>query len=417
MATSIRTQLAIVGGGPAGMMLGLLMARAGISVVVLEKHGDFLRDFRGDTVHPSTLEVMYELGLLDEFLKRPHQCLQELSGVIGGVGVTIADFSRVPGHCKFIALMPQWDFLDFLSSHAKRYPNFHLIMEAEATGLIEENGRIAGVSADTLDGRLELRADLVVGCDGRQSLVREQARLPLIEFGVPIDVLWMKLSKNKDDSPTTLGRMAAGLIFVTLDRGEYWQCALVISKDGAEKLRAEGLDAFRRTIVRVAPSFADRVDEIQDWNQVKLLTVKVNRLREWCRPGLLCIGDAAHAMSPIGGIGINLAIQDAVATANILATILARGVPSLDDLKRVQQRREFPTKMTQGLQTVIQDRVMTRVLALKRDPKPPLAVRLLNRFRLLRQIPARIVGIGFRPEHVHSPAIVEPIAARPIAAE
>ena len=411
MTASIRTQVAIVGGGPAGMMHGLLMARAGIDVVVLEKHGDFLRDFRGDTVHPSTLEVIRELGLLEDFLKRPHQELRELSGVIGGVNVKLADFRHVRAHCRFIALMPQWDFLDFLASHAKRYANFRLLMEAEATGLIEEGGRISGVVADTQDGRLELRADLVVGCDGRHSLIRDRAGLPLTEFGVPIDVLWMRLSKSPGDSPTTLGRIAAGRIFVTLDRGDYWQCALVISKDGAENLRAEGLEAFRQSILKVAPSFADRVGEIQSWDQVKLLTVKVNRLREWCRPGLLCIGDAAHAMSPVGGIGINLAIQDAVAAANSLAPVFARGsVPSLDDLKRVQQRREFPTKMTQALQMAIQDRVMTRVLAAKSDPKPPYAVKLLNRFPFLRRIPARIVGIGFRPEHVRSPIAAGPIA-------
>jgi len=412
----MRTQLAIVGGGPAGMMLGLLMARAGANVVVLEKHGDFLRDFRGDTVHPSTLEVIHELGLLDDFLKLPHQELRQMQGVIGGERVKIAEFSHVPGHCKFIALMPQWDFLDFLSDHAKLYPNFRLIMDAEATGLLEEDGRVAGVVAETKEGRLELSADLIVGCDGRHSMVREHAELPLIEFGVPIDVLWMKLSKDKDDSPTTLGRMAAGLIFVTLDRGDYWQCALVISKGGIEALRAEGIESFRRAIVKVAPPFANRVGEIEHWDQVKLLTVKVNRLRAWCRPGLLCIGDAAHAMSPIGGIGINLAIQDAVATANILAPVLARGArPSLDDLKRVQQRREFPTRMTQRLQMIMQDRVLTRVLAAKRDPKPPFGVRLLNRFAFLRRIPARIIGIGFRPEHVRSPA-AEPIAAEAIAA-
>ena len=416
-AKIIRTQLAIVGGGPAGMMHGLLMARAGIDVVVIEKHADFLRDFRGDTVHPSTLEVMRELGLLEDFLKRPHQQLRELSGVIGGVNVKVADFGHVPAHSRFIALMPQWDFLDFLAAHAKRYRNFRLIMEAEATGLIEEVGRIAGVVADAMAGPLELRADLVVGCDGRHSLVREKAALPLVEFGVPIDVLWMKLSKSSQDSSTTLGRIAAGLIFVTLDRGDYWQCALVISKGGAERLRVEGIDAFRDLIVKVAPSFADRVGELQSWDQIKLLTVKVNRLREWCRPGLLCIGDAAHAMSPIGGIGINLAIQDAVAAANILAPTFAHGVPTLGDLKRVQQRREFPTRMTQRLQMAIQDRVMTRVLAATRDPKPPLAVRLLNHFPVLRRIPARLVGIGFRPEHVRSPVAAESVATQPVAAE
>jgi 2-polyprenyl-6-methoxyphenol hydroxylase-like FAD-dependent oxidoreductase len=313
----------------------------------------------------------------------------------------------VPSHCKFIALMPQWDFLDFLAGCARRYANFRLVMDTEATGLIEESGRIAGVLADSPQGPLELRADLVVACDGRHSHMREQARLPLIEFGVPIDVLWMKLSKSPTDSPTTLGRIAAGAIFVTLDRGDYWQCAFVISKGGAERLQAQGLEAFRQSIVKVAPTFADRVHELQDWDQIKLLTVKVNRLREWCRPGLLCIGDAAHAMSPVGGIGINLAIQDAVATANILAPIIVRGVPSLDDLKRVQQRREFPTRMTQKLQMAVQDNVMTKMLALTENPKPPYLVRLLNRFPILRRIPARIVGIGFRPEHVRSP-----IAAR-----
>jgi len=402
----MRTQLAIVGGGPAGMMHGLLMARAGLDVVVVEKHGDFLRDFRGDTVHPSTLQVIHELGLLEDFLKRPHQKLREMSGVIGGVPVKLADFKNVRTQCRFIAMMPQWEFLDFLSAHARRYPNFRLLMEAEATDLIEEGGRVAGVIADTQQGRLELKADLVVGCDGRHSLVREKAGLPLIEFGVPIDVLWMKLSKSPTDSPTTLGRIAAGLIFVTLDRGDYWQCALVIAKGGAETFRAAGLEAFRQSIAKVAPTFADRVHELQDWGQIKLLTVKVNRLREWCRPGLLCIGDAAHAMSPIGGIGINLAIQDAVAAANILAPSFARGTPSLDDLKRVQRRREFPTRMTQNFQMAIQNNVMTRMLATKENPKPPLPVRLLNRFPRLRGLPARFIGLGIRPEHV-DPKIVQ----------
>jgi 2-polyprenyl-6-methoxyphenol hydroxylase-like FAD-dependent oxidoreductase len=413
----MRTQLAIVGGGPAGMMHGLLMARAGLDVVVVEKHGDFLRDFRGDTVHPSTLQVIHELGLLEDFLKRPHQKLREMSGVIGGVPVKLADFKNVRTQCRFIAMMPQWEFLDFLSAHARRYPNFRLLMEAEATDLIEEGGRVAGVIADTQQGRLELKADLVVGCDGRHSLVREKAGLPLIEFGVPIDVLWMKLSKSPTDSPTTLGRIAAGLIFVTLDRGDYWQCALVIAKGGAETFRAAGLEAFRQSIAKVAPTFADRVHELQDWGQIKLLTVKVNRLREWCRPGLLCIGDAAHAMSPIGGIGINLAIQDAVAAANILAPSFARGTPSLDDLKRVQRRREFPTRMTQNFQMAIQNNVMTRMLATKENPKPPLPVRLLNRFPRLRGLPARFIGLGIRPEHVQSPAAAEPRAAEAIAAE
>ena len=399
-AKILNTRCCIAGGGPAGMMLGLLLARAGIDVVVLEKHKDFLRDFRGDTVHPSTLEVIHELGLLDEFLKRPHQELRELSGIIGGERVRIADFTHVPAHCRFIALMPQWDFLDFLKDAAARYPNFRLLMETEVRDLLRDGTRIAGASCTTPSGPLIVRADLVVGCDGRHSRVREAAMLPHREFGVPIDVLWMRLSHKPADSSAVLGRIAAGAIFVTLDRGEYWQCALVIAKGGAEQLRARGLDAFRALIVRVAPGFADRVGELQDWNQIKLLTVTVDRLTRWYREGLLCIGDAAHAMSPIAGVGINLAIQDAVAAANILSDALRAGAPSQDLLTKVQKRRMLPTKLTQGLQRAIQNRVMTRVLNLKSDPKPPFAVKLLDRFAWLRRIPARLVGIGFRPEHV-----------------
>ena len=346
---------------------------------------------------------MHELGLLDEFLKRPHQELRELSGIIGGVRMKVADFSHVPAHCKFIALMPQWEFLDFLAGCAKRYPNFRLLMQAEVTDLVSADGRIAGVMAATPDGPLPIHADLVVGADGRHSIVREKARLPREEFGVPIDVLWMRLSKRAQDSSATLGRIAAGAIFVTLDRGDYWQCALVIPKGGAERLHEMGLDGFRKLILRVAPDFGTRVAELTDWEQIKLLTVTVDRLREWCRPGLLCIGDAAHAMSPIGGVGINLAVQDAVAAANILAQPLRQGAPSLTELRKVQKRRMFPTRLTQKLQMAIQDRVMTRVLNLKREPKPPFAVRLLDRFAYLRRIPARLVGIGFRPEHVRTP--------------
>jgi 2-polyprenyl-6-methoxyphenol hydroxylase-like FAD-dependent oxidoreductase len=400
---SIRTRSCIAGGGPAGMVLGFLLARAGIDVVVLEKHKDFLRDFRGDTVHPSTLEIIYELGLLDEFLKRPHQELTEIGGVIGGVPVRIADFSHVPAHCRFIALMPQWEFLDFLAEHGRRYANFHLLMEAEVTGLISEGGHIAGVEAKMPDGPLAVHADLVVGADGRHSIVREKAELARDEFGVPIDVLWMRLTKKPGDPVTTLGRIAAGTILVSLDRGDYWQCAFVIAKGGAEALRQTGLDDFRKLIARVAPIFADRVAELTDWDQIKLLTVKVDRLREWCRPGLLCIGDSAHAMSPIGGVGINLAVQDAVAAANQLADPLLHGAPRLEDLQAIQKRRDLPTRLTQKIQMMVQDRVMTRVLNLKQDPKPPFAVMLLDRFAFLRRISARLVGIGFRPEHVHTP--------------
>jgi 2-polyprenyl-6-methoxyphenol hydroxylase-like FAD-dependent oxidoreductase len=400
----LNTQLAVAGGGPAGMMLGLLMARAGIDVVVLEKHADFLRDFRGDTVHPSTLEVIHELGLLKEFLNRPHQELREISGVIGGERVKIADFSHLPTHCRFVVLMPQWDFLDFLALHAKRYPNFRLLMETEATDLLEgDEADVVGISATSPQGRLEIGADLVVGCDGRHSVIREKAQLPVTELGVPIDVLWMRLSKSREDSRAVLGRIAAGAIFVSLDRGDYWQCALVISKGGAETLREQGLSSFRERIVRVAPEFADRVDELQSWEQIKLLTVQVNRLRKWSRPGVLCIGDAAHAMSPIGGVGINLALQDAVAAANILAPAFARGGVNMSDLEQIQRRRELPTRLTQGMQLAIQNRVMRRVLALTREPKPPLAVKLLDRCPFLRRIPARLIGVGFRPEHVRSP--------------
>ena len=382
-------------------MLGLLLARAGVGVMVLEKHADFLRDFRGDTVHPSTLEIMYELGLLDAFLKRPHQEYRELGGIIGGVPVKLADFSHVPAHCKFLALMPQWDFLDFLSDAAKRYPNFRLLMQAEVTDLLFDGGTVTGVRAKTPAGELTIRCDLVVGADGRHSTVREKAQLPRDDYGVPIDVFWMRLPKRPGDSSTTLGRIAAGIIFVTLDRGDYWQCAFVIPKGAAESLKQSGLDAFRKLIARVAPEFSDRTSALTDWDQIKLLTVTVDRLRQWARPGLLCIGDCAHAMSPIGGVGINLAIQDAVAAANLLADILRERAPTLPELQRVQKRRELPTRLTQGLQMAIQNRVMTRVLNLRADPKPPFLVKLLNAWPYLRRIPARLVGIGFRPEHVH----------------
>ena len=400
---AITTQCAIAGGGPAGMMLGFLLARAGIDVVVLEKHADFLRDFRGDTIHPSTLEIMYELGILDDFLKRPRQEVRTLAGQIGDERVTLADFSHLPTHCRFIALMPQWDFLDFLAEQARRFPGFHLKMRARVTDLLMEDGRVLGLQAETPEGQLEVRADLVVGADGRHSDVRMRAGLKVEDFGAPMDVVWFRLSKHASDGQQLLGRIQAGVVFVTLDRGDYWQCAYVIPKGGFEQLRSRGLEAFRAAIAGLNPEFADRLQEIASWDDLKLLTVTVDRLKRWSRPGLLCIGDAAHAMSPVGGVGINLAIQDAVAAANLLWQPLSKGRVPAAQLASVQARREWPTKMMQAVQLFIQKRVISNVLGLTERPKPPFAVTLFNRFPFLRRFPARLIGLGFRPEHVRSP--------------
>ncbi len=400
--TSVRC--CIVGGGPAGMMLGLLLARAGIDVLVLEKHADFLRDFRGDTIHPSTLDIVGELGLLEEFLRRPHQETRTLAAQIGEDLVRVADFTHLPTRCKFVALMPQWDFLDFIAGYARRYPNFRLEMQADASDLIEAGGRVVGVRAETPTGPLAVRADLVVGADGRHSTVRAKAGLAVTDIGAPMDVLWMRLSRRPTDPGQTMGRIDAGHIFVMLDRGDYWQCAYVIPKGGFDALRQEGLAAFRQTIVGLAPYLRDRVGELGDWDNVKLLTVAVDRLAVWHRPGLLCIGDAAHAMSPIGGIGINLAIQDAVAAANILGPRLRHGAVSEDDLRAVQRRREFPTRATQRLQVAVQNRVIGRILDRRGPLRPPFLLRLIGRCPYLQRFPARLVGMGFRPEHVAEPA-------------
>jgi 2-polyprenyl-6-methoxyphenol hydroxylase-like FAD-dependent oxidoreductase len=385
------------------MVLGFLLARSGIEVLVLEKHSDFLRDFRGDTIHPSTLELMYELGILDEFLKRPHQELPQLGAQIEDFAVTVADFSHLPTHCKFIALMPQWDFLNFIAESGKVYPQFHLRMDSEVTELIEENGRVTGVQALTSEGLLEVRADLTVGADGRRSTVRDKAGLEVLDLGAPIDVLWMRVAQAPGDPRETLGRIRGGKILVTLDRGEYWQCAYVIAKGSFDEIRRRGLQSFREGIVSIAPFLRGRVDEIRDWNDVKLLSVAIDRLRRWSRPGLLCIGDSAHAMSPIGGVGINLAIQDAVAAANILATPLLNGAITDRHLRAVQRRRMYPTRMTQRFQVFAQKRLISPVL---RDSKPigrlPLAFRLMQSFPVLRRIPARMIGLGFRPEHVRT---------------
>jgi 2-polyprenyl-6-methoxyphenol hydroxylase-like FAD-dependent oxidoreductase len=399
------TRCCIAGGGPAGMMLGFLLARAGIDVVVLEKHADFLRDFRGDTIHPSTLELMHELGLLAEFLKRPHQEVDHLTGQIGDTSITIADFSHLPTRCRFIALMPQWDFLNFIAEHAARYPAFRLRMRTEATGLIEDADRIVGVSARGPEGPLDIRADLVVGADGRHSTIRQRANLEVEDLGAPMDVLWMRISKRPEDSSETLGRVDAGRIFVMLDRGDYWQCALVIPKGGFEEIRQRGFEAFRAGLAATARLPVDRLSDLRGWDDVKLLTVAVDRLRRWYRPGLLCIGDAAHAMSPIAGVGINLAVQDAVAAANILAAPLADRRLTLDDLAAVQKRRTFPTRATQWLQVTIQNRIIRRVLASTAKPDVPWPLRLLGKYPILQRIPARLVGVGFRPEHVRTPAV------------
>jgi 2-polyprenyl-6-methoxyphenol hydroxylase-like FAD-dependent oxidoreductase len=387
------------------MMLGFLLARSGVDVTVLEKHADFLRDFRGDTIHPSTLELMYELGLLEEFLKRPHQEARELAGEIGRELVKIADFTHLPTHCKFLALMPQWDFLNFVVVHAKRYRGFQVMMQAEATDLIEQDGCIVGVRAKTPNGTVEIRADLSIGADGRRSIVRERAGLQVMDLGAPMDVLWMRISRRTSDPGQTLGHVEAGRILVMIDREEYWQCGYVIPKGAADEIRKRGIEKFREDIANLQPFLGDRVAELHDWNDVSLLTVKVDRLQRWWRPGLLCIGDAAHAMSPIGGVGINLAIQDAVATANILAAKLAAGTVSEPDLQAVQRRREFPTRATQSLQLFIQNRIIQQVLTSTRPLAAPWPVKLLQRWPFLRRIPARIIGMGFRPEHVRTPDI------------
>lgn len=384
------------------MMLGFLFARAGIEVVVLEKHADFLRDFRGDTIHPSTLEVMHELGLLKEFLKVPHDEMAQINGQVGDETLTIADFSHLPTQCKFIALMPQWDFLDFIAAQAKRYPAFTLLTKTEVTELLFEGERVIGVKTQTPQGALEIRAELVIGADGRHSVVRDKAGLEVMNLGAPIDVLWFRVSRGAGDPPQTLGRVDAGRIMVMLNRNSYWQCAFVIPKGGYDLIRERGLQDFCDEIVRLSPCLHDRVAELKSWDDIKLLTVAVDRLRQWYRPGLLCIGDAAHAMSPIGGVGINLAIQDAVAAANILAPAFARGSVTTGDLAAVQQRRTFPTRMTQGMQVLVQNRVITRVLASTKPIMLPWQLKLVRAWPWLRRIPARIVGMGFRPEHVRS---------------
>ena len=399
---TLSTTCVIAGGGPAGMMLGYLLARAGVDVTVLEKHQDFLRDFRGDTVHPSTLQVMHELGLLEEFLKLPHARINGVGIDIGDRHFQFADLSHLPTVCKFIAMMPQWDFLDFLAAQGKKLPNFHLLMQTEAKDLLAQGDRIAGIVATGQNGHLQIRAGLTVAADGRGSTLRDKSGLAVKDLGAPFDVLWLRLPLKAGDPVDVVGRLQGGQMFVMLYRGDYWQCALMIPKGAHDAIKAEGLSKFKARLKSIAGFAADRVDEaITDFDQVKLLTVAVNRLEQWARPGLLCIGDAAHAMSPVGGVGINLAIQDAVATANILGPVLQKRVPKFGDLKKVQARRDFPTKIIQGFQLLVQNRFLEpAILKSDRTPNPPWFLKLCDRYAVLRRIPARFVGMGPRPEHV-----------------
>ncbi|HEY2836720.1 MAG TPA: FAD-dependent oxidoreductase [Rhizomicrobium sp.] len=399
------TTCAIAGGGPAGMMLGYLLARAGVDVTVLEKHKDFLRDFRGDTVHPSTLQVMHELGLLEKFLAIPHSAIRTANIEIGDRHFTVGDFTRLPTVCKFIALMPQWDFLDFLAGEAKKFPHFHLLMETRADDLILEKGVVTGVTATGKDEPLTIKAGLTIAADGRHSTLRERSGLAVEYLGAPFDVLWLSLPVLPGDPVDLIGRVKGGQLFVMIYRTDYWQCAYLIPKGGFDTIQADGLEKFRERLKLVAGFAAARIDQsITDFEQIKLLTVTVDRLKEWARPGFVCVGDAAHAMSPIGGVGINLAIQDAVATANLLGPKLQRGTPTFDDLKAVQARREFPTKVIQAFQVAAQNLLLAPTLRSTATPKPPFFVRLFDAVPWLRQWPARFIGMGVRPEHVKLPA-------------
>ena len=397
---TIRVKCCIAGGGPAGIMLGYQLARAGIETAILEKHPDFLRDFRGDTIHPSTMEILHELGLLDDFLKLPHYKVEGVRLKIGDEFLTIGDLTHLKVHAPFIAFTPQWDFLNFISEKGRAYPEFNLMMDTAVTGLIEDNGSVKGVIAKDNDGEFEIRADVVIGADGRSSVVREKAGLEIMEFGAPIDVLWFRLSKQEGDPGQVFGVMNYGKFMLMLNRGDYWQCAFVIAKNDFENIKQAGLDEFKKGIVRLAPFTEGRINEITDWEAVMLLSVKVDRLKKWYKEGLLCIGDAAHAMSPIGGVGINLAIQDAVAAANILIPAFREGTIGVNDFERLQKRRMFPTRVIQRFQVFMQDRVLIPYLRSNREIKAPFLLKLFDKFPVLRRLPARFIGIGIRAEHV-----------------
>jgi 2-polyprenyl-6-methoxyphenol hydroxylase-like FAD-dependent oxidoreductase len=395
------TTCCIAGGGPAGVMLGYLLARAGVHVIVLEKHKDFFRDFRGDTIHPSTLELMYELGLLEEFLKLPHQELQRIGGQFGDFAFTGADFSHLPTHCKFIALMPQWDFLNFLTSQGKRFRTFELRMEHEAIGVLEKDGGVKGIRVKTPEGLMEMEADLVVACDGRHSTVRDAAKFEVMDLGVPVDVLWFHISRKADDSYQALGRIDYGEMLVLINREEYFQAGLIVRKAAFDSVKAAGLPAFWESLLRIAPFLGERVEEVKGWEQVKLLSIQINRLRQWYKPGLLCIGDAAHAMSPAGGVGINYAIQDAVATANLLAEALREHKVTDALLAQVQERREFPVRIVQSLQAKAHNASLN-FLGRPVKAKAPWQMRAVFRIPGLERIMARGIGLGVRPEHIHT---------------
>jgi 2-polyprenyl-6-methoxyphenol hydroxylase-like FAD-dependent oxidoreductase len=403
MAATREVQCCIAGGGPAGLMLGLLLARVGVKVLVLEKHADFLRDFRGDTIHPSTLEVMHELGLLQDLLKLPHQRVSRLSAQFGDERISFVDFGGVKARCPFIAMMPQWDFLNFLASEARRYPSFELMMQTEATDLITEQGQVAGVSATSPEGPIEVRCRLVVGTDGRASVLRAKSGLPVEELGAPIDALWFRLPRHPTDTVETQARFDRGRLFVMLNRGDYWQVAYVIAKGTFADIKRDGLDSFRAKLGCLLPFEAERANQLTALDDLKLLTVQVNRLTKWHKPGLLFIGDAAHAMSPVGGVGINLAVQDAVAAANILAKPLLNNSAGEAELAAVQKRRWFPTRATQAMQMLVQNQIIAPALAKQTGDaplRPPLAFRLFQHVPYLRRFPARMVGLGVRPEHV-----------------
>ncbi|MBY0382000.1 MAG: FAD-dependent oxidoreductase [Xanthobacteraceae bacterium] len=398
----LTVQCCVVGGGPAGMMLGYLLGRAGIKTIVLEKHADFFRDFRGDTVHPSTMQVMQELGLLDDFLKLPHQNVAQLEGLFGTTSIRLADLSTLDAPCRYIAFMPQWDFLNFLSGKGKQFSSLDVRMSTEAVELVQGGDRVSGVVARSGDRMLHIEASLVVACDGRHSITREQAEMPIHEIGAPIDVLWFRVGKPTGATDGMFARVQAGQFMITLDRDTYWQCAYVIGKGQFDAVKARGLDAFKARVAQMAPILKPHIDDVKGWDDVRLLSVQIDRLTRWARPGFLCIGDAAHAMSPVGGVGVNLAVQDAVATANLLYDKFGGSGPTLAELDRVQERRMFPVRATQAIQVAVQNKLINRAIS-DAQFDPPLALRIVNKLPFLQHLTARVIGLGVRPEHVQSP--------------